>query len=186
MKWANDQPDHFPLGVLTHALPQQKELIPMKRKKKVTHTQRPAPPPPAGRTPAKPILPPDRYMLRIRIQHCCCCANTERSTELFAETTVFGPNGGIIHHLQRVAEPEFSLPYTIRTLPLEEIPFCHACADTDIYATLQRLPSPPKPNYQRPLFHITETQHLEREALRAVRVPNTAAPRATLDDIGQL
>lgn len=164
----------------------------MKRRKKVVQkTVQPIRPAPQSPTPAKPTLPPDRYVLRIRIQTCRCCSTTERSSELFAETTIFGPNGGTVRHLQRISQPEFSLPYTIRTLPLDEVPFCHACADADIYATLQRLPPPPKPNYQRPLFHITETQRIERDALRTTRTTRAVRVRAaeshaTLDDISQL
>ena len=156
----------------------------MKRKRSVRKSS----PPAITIAPPKrePVLPPDRYVLRTRIQYCTSCCRTHRATELFAETTLI-LNKTEVKRLQRVDTPEYSLPYTVRSAPLEQIAFCHECSDDSIYNYLTSLPPPPRPKEIVPLTWITETQRDEMLALRSERTTSRPAPRrATLEDLESL
>lgn len=152
----------------------------MKRKRSL---RKPSPPAVVITPPKRePVLPPDRYVLRIRIQYCTACCRTHRSSELFAETTLI-LNKTEVKRLQRVDAPEYSIPFTVRSAPLEQIAFCHECSDDSIYNFLTSLPPPPRPKEIIPLTWITETQKREVQALRTERRTST---HATLKDLESL
>jgi hypothetical protein len=87
-------------------------------------------------------VPPHRYVIMQRSQHCQTCNATHNWSELFALTHLRSQlgKGKYITNLRPLDAPRYNLPIERRpAATIVEVPFCHACPSI----SLDSLPDPP-------------------------------------------
>lgn len=132
---------------------------------------------------SKDPLPPQKYVVIERRQHCSCCGSDHEWSELFSWTVLpsrLGVSKGATH-LKSIDWPRYRIPIERRFADRTKlIPFCHKCYEPSLEHNYSLLDPPPIDSKRVLNFPVASP------VVSTASKPKTKPAPASADDLEEL